>query len=371
MDLPQSKLRKQYVEEVKALEVNINDLMSGEASSELASYAQKKLDKLADRFQDAEEIGSARYKIYELQAKLHYIEGRYGDAEDFVRQAIKTKGSAYQDAEQLLSRIEDRGGNGETKKETGVVFFHKSPTAVALLSFFTLNIYSLYWFYKHWRSIRLSTGIKTYPILSSIFQVFTAYSLFKQIRNEAEKSGYKKFRNAGNAAIGYISLLIFSNGIAKMDYHSSNEETSALVVSLILGIGTALIMAAVQRAANAHNVAVFGKKHNFKSVFVGEIIFAIIGILLFVFYISVTITSVSQNVYPRGTSAEVLTQKSKVDALQADYQACSSDLNARNSTVDTTNSFAVSMYNKDLATCEEKRQQLNAAIDEYNRLAGY
>src|SRR3989344_4851767 len=86
------------------------------------------------------------------------------------------------------------------KEKNDIVFYHKSPVAVALLSILTCNIYSLYWSFKHWKSIQDSLGNKststswwtwggsitdsrrTYPVFAAIFQLFSIYPLFKLIK---------------------------------------------------------------------------------------------------------------------------------------------------------------------------------------------
>ncbi len=51
MELPLSKLREEYADEVKIIEANIKDIASGTAPQDLYGYSQDKLDKLAERFQ--------------------------------------------------------------------------------------------------------------------------------------------------------------------------------------------------------------------------------------------------------------------------------------------------------------------------------
>lgn len=105
MDKPPSKLRQEYIDEIKVIEANIKDIASGTAPQELIEYSQNKLDKLAERFQYDEELGTARYKLYDLQALLYYFQNRDDDALDFIQQAIETKGTSYKRAEQLIEQI--------------------------------------------------------------------------------------------------------------------------------------------------------------------------------------------------------------------------------------------------------------------------
>lgn len=66
---------------------------------------QKRLDTLAEKYQYNEEIGTARYKLYELQAFVHYFNGDTAEALDFIDQAIETHGGVYERAEKLRNQL--------------------------------------------------------------------------------------------------------------------------------------------------------------------------------------------------------------------------------------------------------------------------
>jgi hypothetical protein len=106
MDMPPAKLRQEYTDEIKVIESNIKDIASGTAPQELYDYTQNKLDKLAERFQYDEHLGTARYKLYELQALLYYFQNRDDDALAFIQQAVEVKGASYKRAEQLMEQIQ-------------------------------------------------------------------------------------------------------------------------------------------------------------------------------------------------------------------------------------------------------------------------
>lgn len=369
MELPHSKLRQAYTDDIKVAEATIKDLADGEASPELFDYAQKKLDKLAEHYQDSAEIGSARYKMYELQALLYYFQNRDTEALDFVHAAIKTKGSSYARAERLVQKIE--ASEKQPKKDDHtMLFFHRSPVAVALLTFFTFNLYSLYWAYKHWRAIRVSTGVRTWPVLSAIFQLFTSYPLFRHIRDSAQKHGDKAFRKAGLAATGYIIMFVMLNAAWRVESRTIEGAVTGLVFIGLLAAGIAAILATVQRAANAHNIAVLGKKHQFKSVFAGEIVFAIVGVIIGIAAIIGTFSLVG-TVDIGSLSGEAKNAYSRMESLRKEYDHCSGDLDTRRSSVDTSSEYAVNSYNTDWQACEDTRLELNRTVDTYNKLAGF
>ena len=105
MQLPHSKAAQSYKEHVRTIELNLKDATSGERDDSLLSMVQKRLDALAEKYQYNEEIGAARYKLYDLQAVVHYFNGHDDDALDFINQAIETRGENYPKAEKLKQQL--------------------------------------------------------------------------------------------------------------------------------------------------------------------------------------------------------------------------------------------------------------------------
>ena len=105
MQLPHSKTRASYIEQVKIIEANLKDATSDEKNKELLLQVQKRLDVLAKKYQYSEELGTAIYKLYELQALVHYFNGDDDDALDFINQAIETRGDNYARAEKLKAQL--------------------------------------------------------------------------------------------------------------------------------------------------------------------------------------------------------------------------------------------------------------------------
>jgi hypothetical protein len=375
MELPHSKQRQKYIDEIREIESSLKEATSGSISVDRLRLLQSQLDKMATQYQYKDEIGPARYKLYEIQAFIYYFERKDEGALDFITQAIEMRGTSYPKAERLKVQIV----SGASKPNSnGILFFHKSPTTVFWLSFLTLNLYNIYWFYKQWRTIRVSTGVRTWPILSSIFQVFTAYSLFKRIRDNAEKNKYKKLRGVGWLTVSYIIVILLSNGLSRIEIRGAVAGTitqvgdiAALTFTIVFGVLLALIIAKVQEAANAHNIAVLGKDYKFRKIYAGEIIFSIIGIGLFVLGMYQYSHDIIANQYPRATQAEIRVEGAKADSLRAEYDLCSNSLDYRYDKVDTSSDYAVNSYNNDLRDCEDTRIKLNSAVERYNWLAGY
>lgn len=106
MELPNAQQRKEYIDSVKELEDIIKHATKDNEISDTTIYvAQKQLDELAQKYQDNEKIGSARYKLYELQALIYHLEQRNSEALDFINQAIETKGDTYPKAEKFKESL--------------------------------------------------------------------------------------------------------------------------------------------------------------------------------------------------------------------------------------------------------------------------
>lgn len=106
MELPYAQERQKYVGSVRALEVEIKRATEGDDISDVAlQSAQDQLDTLAQRYQLDERIGSARYKLYELQALIYYFAEKDSQALDFIDQAIELKGGTYSKAEKIKENL--------------------------------------------------------------------------------------------------------------------------------------------------------------------------------------------------------------------------------------------------------------------------
>ncbi len=107
MEIANTTIQQNYIKQVRALEAEIKKASDGELDLDLLDDAQKKLDLLAEKYQYNQKIGTAIYKLYELQATIHYFNGNDADALDFINQAVETHGSNYPKAEKLKDRLSE------------------------------------------------------------------------------------------------------------------------------------------------------------------------------------------------------------------------------------------------------------------------
>jgi hypothetical protein len=221
MDMPPAKLRQEYTDEIKVIEANIKDLASGEAPQALNEHLQNKLDKLAERFQYDEHLGTARYKLYELQALLYYFQNRDDDALAFIEQAIEVKGTSYARAEQLIEQLQsasaehDGHGSGNTTNhelplelQSLIKSLHTSAIIMVVLSI--ISVYFIPWavFYiilatklkpENLPSRKLIKGaaIATLPLCLGLIPILIDVEFWRMNRllKEYEEQGAKAFKS--------------------------------------------------------------------------------------------------------------------------------------------------------------------------------
>ncbi len=144
--------------------------------------------------------------------------------------------------------------------EEKLQFFTTTIRKLIILSICTFNIYSLYWFYKHWQAQKLGAGVNCKPVLRAIFQVFFVYSLFSKIKIETASKGIKAAWGAGLFATVYILLQITSVVTGQIF-----SDPSFIIVSLFISFGISLLgvipLIVAQKTANQLNGDPEGKQN--------------------------------------------------------------------------------------------------------------
>jgi hypothetical protein len=105
MELPHSAIQQRYISEINQLEHSIESATTGQINPTHVGEVQDRLDTLAKKYQNSETIGRSRYKLYELQALIHYFNGKDEAALDFIDQAIEMRGHSYARAENLRLQL--------------------------------------------------------------------------------------------------------------------------------------------------------------------------------------------------------------------------------------------------------------------------
>jgi hypothetical protein len=91
------------------------------------------------------------------------------------------------------------------KGDVDVRFFAVSPVKLVALSFCTLGLYEIYWFYKHWVLIRERSEPHIIPWARALFGIFWCYGCFEFIRKEEQQLGIEPVLPAGPLAFAWIA----------------------------------------------------------------------------------------------------------------------------------------------------------------------
>ena len=88
--------------------------------------------------------------------------------------------------------------------------FAVSTTKFLVMSLATMNLYSVYWFYKHWQAIQRRTGKSLSPFWRAFFSVLWAYSCFKEFEDEAQRQGIRRPLSPWGLALGWFVINMLS-----------------------------------------------------------------------------------------------------------------------------------------------------------------
>ena len=133
-----------------------------------------------------------------------------------------------------------------------LLFFTTHRRKMIILSVCTLNMYSVYWFYKHWSAQRLNGGRDCLPALRAIFQVFFVFSLFSTIKYDAELKKLIVTWSAGWLAAFYILCTIVGSIIERFGDNTQNLSSYSLI-SLVCYLLPIIPLVLVQQTANVLN----------------------------------------------------------------------------------------------------------------------
>ena len=108
MELPVVKTKTQYTKYVNILQAELQTATEENGETLLPAQIERlqtKLDALAAKYQDDEELGASRYKLYELQALIYYFQHNDEAALTFIQYAVTAKGESYPKAERLIDKL--------------------------------------------------------------------------------------------------------------------------------------------------------------------------------------------------------------------------------------------------------------------------
>lgn len=190
---------------------------------------------------------------------------------------------------------------GGTNK--GVLFYQKSSETVFWLSFLTLNFYNIYWFYRQWRNIRDSTGMRCRPLGRAIFSIFYINQLAVRVNQAAQVHGNSPWRGgATGVSAAYLIAALVGVVASRMEVQSVTEDLVSWVLILATSLVEAYVLRRIQEAANYHNKQVLGADYDFKSsyvgkVYAGETVVTVLGVLFALIAVAYSVLAISTNSY--------------------------------------------------------------------------
>lgn len=144
MQLPQSKERQVYIDTVKEIESDLTNATSETVDFAKLSDVQRRVDELADTYQYKDSIGSARYKLYELQSFIHYFRGDDEEALNFINQAIDLRGDSYSRAEKLKFQLQEKSMAKRVSTEKPITKAERRKKLIGLEGWFAVFIVTLF-----------------------------------------------------------------------------------------------------------------------------------------------------------------------------------------------------------------------------------
>jgi len=242
--------------------------------------------------------------------------------------------------------------NTLVKKE----LLHRKPWVVGILSFFTATLYSVYWFYKQFKTV----GDKR-PILKTILYFIFAFQLFPKLYGKATKTN--KTKGIAFATL-FLLITIASNVLA----FTVNDRLLNIIIVLVTSALISLILAWMQKV-----VLNFTDEAANKSYSGPELAWIVVGICIFFI---VTVTSflfAPQNVID-ARYAEIDKRISASETVERDlYQkneSCVSERNKELEVLDQTNQEVVDTYNKAVNYCDQLLEEYNNALRESLKISG-
>ena len=193
-----------------------------------------------------------------------------------------TSDNVYQAPEaELVSDIDD------TNK---TAYYTVSRTKMVILSVFTLNLYTIYWFYKHWQQQKVNAGVDCLPALRAIFQIFFVFSLFIRIHSDAEYKSVKASWSAGLLATIFIVFQVTSNLLSTFVSNSDVELVTG-VVEIGLALLALIPLFFVQKTANEINGDPNAEENN-KMTWVNWIFIALGGVWWLLIFVGLFLPAV-------------------------------------------------------------------------------
>lgn len=156
-------------------------------------------------------------------------------------------------------------------------FYIVSPKKFALLYFFTIGLYSLYWFYNNWKQYKEYTEERMLPILRAIFNIFFVHSLFRKVQNTLNSQNKSFDWSPSWLATFYVIFSIMGYALDQMSTKEIWSPYSDIIGLSLLPI-TYMLLIKAQKAINLCQEDPEGESNSLMTT--SNYVWMVIGVLL-------------------------------------------------------------------------------------------
>lgn len=145
------------------------------------------------------------------------------------------------------ARIAEVVANGEAA--IAPPFYVVSSHKFLLLFFGTVGIYSVYWFWRHWKLHKIDKKLDIWPVPRAIFQIFFAHSLNREVDYLIQRKRLRFDWSPGGLATLFVVASLVSGVADRLSWNGIGSPISDLVsLATLLPVGYCLLR--TQQAAN-------------------------------------------------------------------------------------------------------------------------
>lgn len=160
------------------------------------------------------------------------------------------------------------------------LYYSMSPAKLAAMIALTMGLYSILWFWRHWRTIRERFEEDIWPIPRAIFGVISCFWLSKRLQERLESQELPPPPGLAHAALLFFALSMAGNVLGRFDTPTTH------VLSMLLVPITAVALVPVQQAANASGVAAGVRELDNRGLHVGTVLGALFGLMMWGFWLA-------------------------------------------------------------------------------------
>ncbi|MGK9066162.1 MFS transporter permease [Stutzerimonas chloritidismutans] len=124
-------------------------------------------------------------------------------------------------------------------------FFVTSTRKMLVLHLSTFGLYTLFWFYCHWKAQRDATGENLWPWARAFFQIFFTHSLGRAIADRLTRDGHERWDYSAVATI-YVVAAVAAHVLGRL----TNGSVALDLLTIAIGLLNVFPLIAMQRKAN-------------------------------------------------------------------------------------------------------------------------